>query len=160
MCQYSLDHKQIHHHRLTLHQRIVTKVSFPLRNEFNNYFFSFIVSLKQLSLTGSTSSPYSSIRQNSTASQPCSTPPSRSITLSTRSPSIPSLKTSTSSLQITLTNDENDRSLSFASNLSHQSIQANTTVSVQGANRSAFRPVIKSVRFNQQPGVIQPRENH
>lgn len=59
----------------------------------------------------------------------------------------------TSSFQVTLTNDENDKTSTLNSILTNkivnQTIQPNTIISVQGKTRSAFRPFLKSVRFNQ-----------
>lgn len=67
--------------------------------------------------------------------------------------SITSPHLSTSSFQVTLTNDENEKPSSFNSILTNkipnQTIQPNTTILIQGKARSAFRPFLKSVRFNQ-----------
>jgi hypothetical protein len=82
-------------------------------------------------------------------------------TSSNHSLSVPSLKTSISSLQITLTNDENDRTSSTHSKLSDEivkhAIQSNTAASVGNTNQSAFRPFHKSMQFKQQPIAIKPR---
>ena len=80
---------------------------------------------------------------------------------SNHSLSVPSLKTSVSSLQITLTNDENDRNSSIHSKLSDEIVkhatQSNTKASVENTNQSAFRPFLKTMQFKQQPIAIKPR---
>ncbi len=80
---------------------------------------------------------------------------------SNRTLSVPSLKTSNSSLQITLTDDENERNSSINSKLSDEivnhAVQSNTTVSVENANHGAFRPFLKPIQFKQQPIAIKPQ---
>jgi hypothetical protein len=104
---------------------------------------------QSLSINNSTSNIYSS-----TSILPFSTTSNHSL-------SGPSLKTSNSSLQITLTNDENDRNLSNNSELSDEivkhAVQSNTMISVENGSHGAFRPFIKPIQFKQQPIAIKPR---
>jgi len=74
--------------------------------------------------------------------------------------SVQNPKVSTSSLRVNLTNDENEKNLSLKSNLTNKivnhTVQTNTAILVDGRIRSAFRPFLKSVRFNPETFSIKP----
>jgi hypothetical protein len=70
-------------------------------------------------------------------------------------------KFSTPSIRVTLTNDENEKNSTLNSILSNKTVNGtshpNTTILFQERIRSAFRPFLKSVRFNPETSLIKPR---
>jgi hypothetical protein len=97
--------------------------------------------------------------QNLTPSQSFSS--HQSFSTSTKLSSIPSSKIYASSLQITLTKEENEKNLSLNANRTNETVnrmvQPNTKTLVEGGTHNAFRPIFKPIRLNQQPIPIKSR---
>jgi hypothetical protein len=110
--------------------------------------------------------PSSSLSQHSQEQQVATNPhqistPSQSFPH--QLPTVPSPKTTNSSLQIALLNEKIDRNISLKSNLpnlisSSDETVKNTTALIGGGTHSAFRPFLKPMHFNQNTFPITTRK--